>query len=349
MEKIKIADQLDPHPEYHSKRNWRQFAFGLVISAIALTLVLYIADLEKLESALRLADKRLVVVGFIISLLWLVSRGFVWQVLLQDRVSFRKVFLTINEGYFLNNVFPFRLGEIGRAFLLSRKTDLRFWEVLSSIVIERTLDLALVAGLLLSTLPFLVYVSWAYQAAAGVGVVVLILFIGMYVLARKQENAIDLFKKLSARLPLLQKIFGSILTSFFSGLVVLTDKRRFMRVTIWLVINWVIGIVQHFLLLRAFFPGAKLLWGIFSLGVGALGIAAPSLPGGLGVYELSIVGSLAVFKLDASTALAFAITTHLIQFINTGAIGLFALIKDGESMLGLFSKIRQIQKEKVSK
>ena len=34
------------------------------------------------------------------------------------------------------------VGEIGRAFLLGKKADLDFWQVLSSILIERILDLA---------------------------------------------------------------------------------------------------------------------------------------------------------------------------------------------------------------
>ncbi|HSB00032.1 MAG TPA: lysylphosphatidylglycerol synthase domain-containing protein, partial [Anaerolineales bacterium] len=94
------------------------------------------------------------------------------------------------------------------------------------------------------------------------------------------------------------------------------------------------------LLLAAFFPGAKLVWAAFSLGVAALGIAAPSSPGALGVMELAIVGALSLFGLNASTALAFAITAHLMQYLTTGVLGAYFLAKDGESLTGLYRRIK---------
>ena len=51
------------------------------------------------------------------TILWLVARGFLWRILLQEKASYSQVFFTLAEGYFLNNFLPFRLGEIARAFL----------------------------------------------------------------------------------------------------------------------------------------------------------------------------------------------------------------------------------------
>ena len=56
---------------------------------------------------------------------------------------------------------PFRLGEIGRALILSFKASLRFMFVFSTILIERAIDVAISAGLILVTLPFVVGASWA--------------------------------------------------------------------------------------------------------------------------------------------------------------------------------------------
>jgi uncharacterized protein (TIRG00374 family) len=77
------------------------------------------------------------------TLLWLVCRGKAWHTLLRRRAAYRDVFFTLNEGYLINNILPFRLGEVARAYLLGRKAHLSFWDVLSTVLIERFLDLAL--------------------------------------------------------------------------------------------------------------------------------------------------------------------------------------------------------------
>ena len=55
----------------------------------------------------------------------------------------------------------------------------------------------------------------------------------------------------------------------------------------------------------------------------------------------SLVGALSVFGLDPSVALAFALTAHLIHYFTTGVIGAYALVKDGESLTGLYRRVRE--------
>ena len=336
MGRIETKLEVSPTPQEIRRRGseWWRILPGLVISLISLGLVFYFADIKKLGEALRLADYRYVILSMLVTLFWLGVRGMVWRTLLQDKASYGAVFWSLNEGYLLNNLLPFRLGEFGRAFLLARKSRLEFWQVLSTVVIERILDLALAVSLLFSTLPFVVGATWAREAAVLLG------FVALYVLARNQECALRLFSRVGQRWPILIRLGGNAVTSLLSGLGVLNDGTRFLRALGWVLLNWLVAIGQYFLMLNAFFPEAKLFWAVFSLGVASLGIAAPSSPGALGVLELSIVGSLSLFGLDASTALAMAITIHLLQYLITGALGAFALARDGESLIGLYRKLR---------
>lgn len=313
---------------------------GLLISVISLIVVFYLADIQQVGTAIYRANYILVTVALALTLVWLGVRGIVWRTLLQEKASYSNVFFTLNEGYLLNNILPFRLGEVGRAFLLGRKSGLDFWHVLSSIVIERTLDLALAVGLLFVTLPFVVGASWAREAAMVAAGIVLVGFGVLYLLARYRETALSLFESLSARWPILFKLGGRAFPAFFAGLVVLIDGGRFLRVLAWMAVNWAVSIIQYLILLLAFFPSARLLWATFSLGVVSLGIAAPSFPGAVGVMELSLVGALSLFDLDASVALAFAITAHLFNYLVTGVLGAYALARDGETLLSLFERLR---------
>lgn len=290
----------------------------------------------------------MIALGLFVSVFWLIVRAFAWRTLLQDKPSLGQTFLKINEGYLLNNILPFRLGEVGRAFLLGRRTleegkPLGFWKVFPTILIERAMDVVLAVSLLLSTLPFVVGASWARQAALAAGGVVAVALAALYLMARFNQKAIMWFDRLAIRWAVLRRIGRAQLEAFFAGLEVITKPGRFVRAVGLIILGWIIAVGQYFALLRAFFSEGELLWAAFSLGVVALGVAAPSSPGAVGVMELSMVGALAVFKLDASTALAMALTGHLINYLATGLIGAYGLAQDGMSLSGVYRQVRQIK------
>jgi hypothetical protein len=266
-----------------------------------------------------------------------------WRTLLQEKARFSDVFWTLNEGYLISNLLPFRLGEIARAFILSRKAPISFWEVLSTIVLERVMDLTLAVGVLAITLPFVVGAGSQIPAAGTIGVLIVLVFITLFLLARNREWAIRVFNRIGERIHLVRKLGGKIVPSLFDGLAALTDARRFLWAVLWVVLNWLIAIAQYFVLLKAFVPQAKLLWSTFSLGVSAIGLAAPSSPGAVGVFEAAMVAALALFSINTSVALAAAITAHVLQYLVTGALGIFGLIRDGESLFSLYRRIQQMQ------
>jgi uncharacterized protein (TIRG00374 family) len=329
-------------PTPSTGKDWKNIIPGLAVSAICLVVVFYFIDPNQLLQALKLADYRLVFVGFLVSVSWLLVRGMVWRTLLQNKASYSQVFFTVTEGYLLNNLLPFRLGEVARALLLSQKAGLQFWGVLSTIVIERILDLAMAVGLLLITLPFVVGASWAAEAAFGAGSLVVVGLAVLYLLARYREWAIRQYEKFGAQWPILLRIGGGRITEFLNGLSVLTAGTLFLKAIAWSIANWLVAIAQYYLLMLAFFPHANLLWAAFALGVAALGIAAPSSPGALGVMELSIVGALALFGLNSSTALAYAIVMHVFNYLSNGLLGSYALARDGESLTGLYQGVRRM-------
>jgi len=94
-----------------SRRDWRKIVPGVIISALSLVVILYLVDLRRLLDALRLADFRYIFLLLVITLIWIVVRSIVWRTLLQERAPLGMVFLTLNQGYLLNNVLPLRLGK----------------------------------------------------------------------------------------------------------------------------------------------------------------------------------------------------------------------------------------------
>jgi len=322
---------------WKSARRWLP---GLVISLVAILAIIHFVDLNRFIAAVRSADYWLILVSLVISIIWLLVRGIVWRTLLRGRASYRDVFWTLCEGYLLNTVLPFRLGEVGRAFLLGRKARLGFMDVLSTIIVERVLDIAFSAVILLSAVPFVVGAAGAGRIAILIGGLVVVGLVALYLLARNRAWALAVFAQFSARWPKLQKQAGELLDSLFSGLAILTDGWLLVRFLFWMALNWAIAIGQFLLLLMAFYPQARLLWSLFGLGAVAFGNAIPSLPGAVGTYEGALGGALTILSGDQSTALAAALTSHLMGLIANALFGAYALSLEGETLLGVYRQLR---------
>jgi uncharacterized protein (TIRG00374 family) len=325
---------------WQSARRWLP---GTTISLVLLGIILYFVDLNAVWSALKKADYRFLLLALLGSIVWFMVRGIVWWTLLQKRATYKITFFCLSEGYLMNNFLPFRLGEVGRAFLLSRKSDLRFMEIIPTIVVERVLDLVFSASILIISVPFVFGVTGADRIGFIVGGIMLAGLVGLFVLANNRIWAGKVFEKLSHRWPKLQMLGSKILDPFLEGLAVLTDLRLFAKFMFWMTINWMIAIAQYFLLVRAFFPEANLPWAMFSLGVAAFGGAIPSLPGAIGTLDAAVGGAITLLTQNIDTAAAFVIVLRLFNYLVTGVPALFALSTEGQTLAGLYRDVTRFR------
>ncbi len=318
---------------------------GALISIALIAAILYFVDVGAMMTAIRSANYYFLAGAMALSFVWMLGRAKVWQTLLRDKPAYREVLFATGEGYLLNNFLPFRLGEIGRAFLLSRKSGMQFGEILPTIFIERSVDLAFSAALLLAALPFVAGAEDSKSVGIIVGLAVVVGLMAMYFVARNNQWALEVFHKLSARWPSLQKFGGSFLESFFAGLGVLTDGWLFLRFLFWMTLDWAIALLNYYLILRAFFPQAQWIWGFFILGAAAFGGAIPSLPGAVGTFDGAIVGALTLFTGDQSTALAAALAARFYNYLNSGVIGGIGLLREGQTLTGIYQQIKDFRKK----
>ncbi|MBL8101320.1 MAG: flippase-like domain-containing protein [Anaerolineales bacterium] len=319
---------------------------GALVSIALIVAILYFVDFQTMWDSIRAADYRLLLGSVILSFAWILVRAKVWQTLLRDKPNYKDVLLTTGEGYLLNNFLPFRLGELGRAFLLSRKSGgMQFGEILPTIFIERAVDLVFSAVIFLVSLPYVVGFNGSERIGYIVGAIVLIGLVFMYILARNNQWALDIFHKLSARWPSLQKFGGSFLESFFQGLGVLTDGWLFLRFLFWMTFDWAIALAAYYIITLAFFPQAEVIWGFFILGAAAFGGAIPSLPGAVGTFEGAVAGALTLLAGEqaASTALAVALTARLYNYINSGVIGGLGLMSEGQTLSGIYRQLMNLR------
>jgi uncharacterized protein (TIRG00374 family) len=316
---------------------------GALVSIAIVAAILYFVDFQTMWNSIREADYRLLAGSVVLSFAWIANRAKVWQTLLRNKPKYKEVLFAAGEGYLLNAFLPFRLGEIGRAFLLSRKSDMTFSEILPTIVIERVVDLVFSAAFLIIGLTYVSDTQGSEKIGYIVGGIMIFGIVMMYVLARNRQWALDVFHKFSKRWPAVQKLGGSFLESFLDGLGVLTDGWLFLRFMFWMTLNYFVALMAYYLMTLAFFPQAQLNWIFLVLGAAAFGGAIPALPGGIGTLEGAVSGALFLFTKDQSTSLAVALTVRMYNYFNSGVIGGIGLMREGQTLSGIYQQLMSLR------
>ncbi len=314
---------------------------GIMISIAAMSILIWFVDPNQFLSSMRELKFSEVISVLVLLIISLYTRAAAWRVILKEKISIWKSFLIINSGYFVNTIFPFRLGEITRAFLLL-PSGFDFWQALPTILLERMVDFSFALGLFFVGLPFAFGfaqgISYVYLIAAGVVSGFLIL----YLLVRYQGKVSAWISNSTIFRSQQKERLLDVINSVCSSLGILSEPARVGRIFTWMLISWSIALVYQFLLLKAFVPDAKLTWAVFTLGALALGVSLPSSPGNIGLYEASITLALAAFGVDRSIAFAYALTSHGLSLLVTTVLGSFGLVREGFAL----SDIWQFSKEK---
>ncbi len=322
---------------------------GLLISAIAIFALTRFVDID---STLRILKSTNILYFFLMiafTLGFLVVRAFGWRALLGNQVSYWQTFLKLNEGYLINNIFPFKLGEISRAVFMGAEMKVNPGQILSTIVVERVFDLFILAIFLLILLPYAIGMDWIRQIAWGILIIVLAGLIGLFIVSRNYLVVRSWLKKYGTRIPFISKYLLPFLFAVLDGFQTMQRPVQLIKGFLGILGSWLVSFVQYSLLIKLLIPGSQFWWGAFANTILALGVALPSAPAGLGIFESSLVAALGIFGINQESALAYALIMHSTQFLLTASLGLFALFKDGYSLRGLFSNLLQQQNEHLRK
>lgn len=322
---------------------WRQawrWLPGIIISIIALIVLFRMVSWQELVGSFSSLTPLVGLAAVVMTVFSAMARTQAWRILLGSRVKFWRSFYILNIGFMLNNLLPLRVGEVGRAVLMGRSSGQGTFHVLSTIVIERTYDLVVIAGMLLTTLPLVLGINWARPFAVGVMGAMLLGLFCLHLLARYKQRVGDWITKISERSPLVKRVVVPRIGSLLDGLEALTSAQKMVESVFWILVTWLLYNTVTFVVLTDFVPHPPFWWALFLNGAVALGVAVPAAPGGVGVYEASVVGALSVLQISTSQALAFALVIHLLNWITTLLMGIVGLTQLGYSFSELTSRIQ---------
>ncbi len=319
-------------------RNW---IFGAAISLAALVVAFWGLQPARIIEVFGRSRPIFLLPAALMLLLGLLARARSWHVLLGRQTDYARAFWALNEGYLLNSVLPLRLGELGRAYSVSRNAAVSGGMALSTVVVERLIDVAVSLAALVVSLAFIATPNWAGDVAALGGV----LLGGGVIAAAFLIMTRERLPKLVARLPGARR-FGLVkrVQAFAAGFGEVAEVGRLARSGLWSTLAWVTTWVQMAFVFRMFgLEGSAIIY-VFVTGVTAFGAALPSSPGALGVFELALVAAMRVVGYEQVDGVSVAVTVHALQVIITGGLGAIALAREGESILGLARRAQDMMR-----
>lgn len=309
-------------------KNWKIW-LGFGISVIALYFLLRDIPIRELGASLNQADWIWYLPAVPIWLISLVARAERWAILMEG-APFWTSFHTTNIGYMLNMLLPARLGEVARVYVINERAKIPAAKALSSIVVERLLDLAVVVLMFVAFAQFLPMPPTLATGARLGGIAVVGMIIIGAIVVWQAARFETLLAKLFARF--LPKVNAEPWLLRFRdlcrGFAVIGTPKRFLQIMFYTVLLWGSAVIYAWFTMRAFLPQAQLDQAGLFLVAANLGGAVPSAPGAVGVQEFAGISVLTPFGLDTTlvTTYAFFWTfSQRIVLIILGAIGLLAM------------------------
>ena len=126
---------------------------GILLSGIALYSVFRWSGWDELQAAFTDIEPKFLLLAVVVFIVSMFTRAACWHTLLEKSISYGRVVAVLNEGYLLNKILPWRLGEIGKAVIMGSQEGMSILRALSTIFVERSYDLFIALALLVGLLP----------------------------------------------------------------------------------------------------------------------------------------------------------------------------------------------------
>lgn len=314
-----------------ANRNRLQFWLGIIVSIACLIAIFVFIDPREILRALLEADYRYVAMSAAGIILFLFLRAVRWRFMLNNSVSLGRVFHIQNIGYLLTYILPFRLGDVGRAVLIGNVPPVTLAQGISTMVVERVLDLLFVVLLLPITLANVDALAPTIRDAARVSTFLAVAAIAVLILAANfRALALNLFSKILERIPFLDAgRWSPHFDQLLEGLSSLTRLRDGLILATLSIVVWLPIIFAYHSGMRAVGLQPTVAMAGLVVSAAAISIAAPSSPGQVGVFHGGVTFALVqVLQQPQAASASFAFLYHAINFavvIVFGLVGVYSI------------------------
>jgi glycosyltransferase 2 family protein len=299
-------------------KRFLQLFIGILISGVALYFAVKGLKWQAVLHGFSAISIRWYLIATAIMIFSVWVRAYRWSFFLKNHghVSVYTLHKGVMIGYFGNNVLPFRLGELLRAYSTSTLTGISAAHLFSTIVLERLVDvfsffIFLMGISLISPLP-----EWAENTRFILALILLVILIMFYIYYRYHQRLNHYFEKKTGR-------FWHIIRHLHTGLCIVFEMKNRLRVFLLSLGMWFLYGAIFWCGFKMFGMELGILPAAILLATTSFAMSVPSVPGYVGTYHVAVVQTLILYGLDKSQAFTYGVVLHLVGFISLTLFGLF--------------------------
>jgi glycosyltransferase 2 family protein len=298
-------------------------------------------DLAKVSDALVGVSWGWVILAALLNMFNTWVEAFRWKLILSSikkKAHHHVAFAGILVGVVGNVLLPLKVGDAARAYFVSRKEGIYFASTLSSVILDRMVDITSFLVLVSITLVFFnLQLSFKH-----INILILLALVAIlltfFVLIKFGRKLKLKFKKRFS-----QAIVEQI-NRFAVGLSALRDAKILLPTIILSAISWGMKSGIVWLMFKAFGFKLPLFSAITTLILINLGISILNTPANFGGFEFSAVAALHLFSIESELAVSYAVVLHLVEVVPIVLMGL-AVIWISEFDFKLFKTLSESAKE----
>ncbi|RME73630.1 MAG: UPF0104 family protein [Chloroflexi bacterium] len=306
-------------------KRWK-FWVGAVVSAFFVVLALRGLDLWHVWEAMKTANYWWILPGVAAYFVGVWARTWRWYYLLRPikPISLKSMWPVVVIGYMGNNVYPFRAGEVIRAYVLKKKEGVSMSASIATILVERIFDGLVMLLFVFVALPIVPGLpNWLRQtvilaslAFFGALAVFLMVAANPRLSRRVYSQAITRFAPATIQPRLL-----ALADRFMEGLSSLASLRDILMVFVTSVVVWLLETVKYWFVMHAFNFSVSFFALMLMNGVVNLATTLPSAPGYIGTFDGPGIEVLKVFGVNPVTAAAYTLVLHAALWLPITLLG----------------------------
>ena len=313
-------------------KRW-QFWLGAGISALFIVLALRGLNLGDVWLRMTEANYIWLIPGVIVYFLAVWARTWRWHYLLRpiQHIPVASMWSPVVIGYMGNNIFPFRAGELIRAYVLKRKTNITLGAGLATVIVERVFDGLVMLIFVLVGLPNVPNIPFFVRQTVILGSIafsVALVFLGFWAikpqLAQMIYQPIIRLAPVATRQSLLQ-----LADNFTLGLASLSRWQDLIMVFLTSLVIWLLETVKYWFVTYAFSFTVSFFALMLMNGVVNLATTLPSAPGYIGTFDTPGIEVLTIFDIDKVTATSYTLVLHAALWLPITLLGLWYTAKEG--------------------
>jgi len=303
------------HMKSKTKRIFQLIA-GIFISVFALYFTIKGVEWETVLQGFSIISVKWYVAATLVMILTIWVRAYRWTFFLtsSESPSVYTLHKGVMIGYFGNNILPFRLGEVLRAYSTSKLTGYSAAHLFSTIILERLVDVFSFFFFLLGISLIAPLPEWAGNTRILLGILITAILIIVAIYYKFHQRLAQYIEGKQGR-------FWHIISHLNRGFTAVFEMKYRLYVLILSLIIWAMYAFIFWLGFKMFGLNLGFIAASALLAASSFAISIPSVPGYVGTYHVAVVQTLLFYGLDKSTSFTYAVVIHLVGFLSLTLFG----------------------------